>query len=93
MSKSTTFPKEKIKILLLEGVHPASLKLLKEHGYTDIETVSASLSESELKKKISQVHLLGNPLQKELRGLLLVDSFLSLIFFDFSTLIFFCLFL
>ena len=59
MSKSTTFPKEKIKILLLEGVHPASLKLLKEHGYTDIETVSASLSESELKKKISQVHLLG----------------------------------
>ena len=43
----------------MEGVHPASLKLLKEHGYTDIETVSASLSESELKKKISQVHLLG----------------------------------
>ena len=59
MSKSTSFPKDKIKILLLEGVHPASLKLLKEHGYADIETISASLSESELKKKISQVHLLG----------------------------------
>lgn len=59
MKKSTTFPKEKIKILLLEGVHPASLKLLNEHGYTDIESVSASLSDAELKKKISQVHLLG----------------------------------
>lgn len=59
MSKSTTFPKEKIKILLLEGVHPASLKLFKDHGYTDIETISAALSDADLKKKISQVHLLG----------------------------------
>ena len=59
MSKSTTFPKEKIKILLLEGVHPASLKLFKDHGYTDIETISAALTDADLKKKISQVHLLG----------------------------------
>ncbi|HRH66066.1 MAG TPA: phosphoglycerate dehydrogenase [Bacteroidia bacterium] len=59
MSKSTSFPKEKIKILLLEGVHPASLKLFKDHGYSDIETISSSIGESELKKKVSQVHLLG----------------------------------
>ncbi|REJ85313.1 MAG: phosphoglycerate dehydrogenase [Bacteroidetes bacterium] len=59
MKKSTTFPKEKIEILLLEGVHPAALKLFKENGYSNIEVVQGAADRKSLKEKIKNVHLLG----------------------------------
>lgn len=59
MKESTSFPKEKIRILLLEGVHPATIRLFNESGYTDIEQVKGSISEEDLLKKIQDVHLLG----------------------------------
>lgn len=59
MPQQTSFPKEKIKMLMLEGVHPSALKLFKDLGYTDIEVSKASLTEAELLDKISDIHLLG----------------------------------
>lgn len=56
---NTSYPKEKLKILLLENIHPAAIKLLSNSGYTDIESVSGSLTEKELADKISKVHLIG----------------------------------
>jgi D-3-phosphoglycerate dehydrogenase / 2-oxoglutarate reductase len=58
MSK-TSYPKDKIKILFLEGIHPAAEMILKGNGYDDIESVTGSISEKDLVKKISNVHLLG----------------------------------
>ena len=55
----TSFPKEKIKVLLLEGVHPAALKLFHDKGFDNIETSDRSLPEKELLDKIKDVHLLG----------------------------------
>jgi len=55
----TSYPKEKINILLLEGVHPKAIQLFKDHGYTSVEAVKPALSEAELLNKISSVHLLG----------------------------------
>ncbi|HMU77137.1 MAG: phosphoglycerate dehydrogenase [Bacteroidia bacterium] len=55
----TSFPKEKIKILLLEGVHPAAVAMFKDAGYTQIETTTGALSEKELLQKISNIHILG----------------------------------
>src|SRR4051812_27574818 len=55
----TSYPKEKIKILLLEGVHPAGIELFKKAGYSDIETLSSSLKEDKLMAKIPDVHILG----------------------------------
>lgn len=51
--------KEKIKILLLEGLHPSALEELKMKGYSNIESLKTSLSESELIKKIADVHFIG----------------------------------
>jgi D-3-phosphoglycerate dehydrogenase len=51
--------KEKIKILLLEGLHPSALEELKLKGYSNIESLKTSLSESELIKKIADVHFIG----------------------------------
>jgi D-3-phosphoglycerate dehydrogenase len=53
-----SFPKEKIKILLLEGVHPAAVERLQEAGYT-AETVSRALPERELIEALRSVHILG----------------------------------
>ena len=58
MSK-TSYPKDKIKILFLEGIHPSAEMIFKGNGYDSIESVSGSVSEKELAKKIADVHLLG----------------------------------
>ena len=59
MKKKTSFPKEKINILLLEGVHPAAIALFKEHGYPNIELISGSPDPKVLKEKIAEAHLVG----------------------------------
>ena len=59
MQQPTSFPKEKIKMLMLEGIHPSALKLFNDHGYNDIEISKASINEHDLIEKIKDVHLLG----------------------------------
>ncbi|REL26143.1 phosphoglycerate dehydrogenase [Thalassotalea euphylliae] len=55
----TSLAKEKIKILLLEGVHPSALEELKAKGYSNIEYLKTSLAEHELIEKIKDVHFIG----------------------------------
>lgn len=58
MSK-VSLPKEKIKILLLEGVHQSALETLKKSGYSNIEYLKTSLPEDELIAKVQDVHFIG----------------------------------
>ena len=51
--------KDKIKILLLEGVHPNTVDTFKAAGYTNIEYLKGSLEEAELIEKIQDVHFVG----------------------------------
>ena len=51
---NNSLAKEKIKILLLEGVHQSALEELKSKGYSNIEYLKTSLSEDELIKKNCQ---------------------------------------
>lgn len=51
--------KEKIKVLLLEGVHQSALATLKKAGYSNIEYLKTSLPEQELKEKVADVHFIG----------------------------------
>ncbi|WOH39262.1 phosphoglycerate dehydrogenase [Thalassotalea fonticola] len=51
--------KDKIKILLLEGVHQSALEVLKSNGYSNIEYVKSALDDEELKQKIADVHFVG----------------------------------
>ncbi|REL32621.1 phosphoglycerate dehydrogenase [Thalassotalea euphylliae] len=55
----TSLAKEKIKILLLEGVHSSALEELKAKGYSNIEYLKTSLAESALIEKIKDVHFIG----------------------------------
>lgn len=58
MDNKLSYPKHKIKILLLEGVHPNAKKLLNEEGF-DVELLATSLDEDELCKRIKGVSILG----------------------------------
>ena len=56
--KKTSYPKNKIKILLLENVHQVAVNMLKEEGFL-VETMKGSCNEEELCKIISDVSVLG----------------------------------
>jgi D-3-phosphoglycerate dehydrogenase / 2-oxoglutarate reductase len=58
MSNVTSYPKERIKVLLLENIHPSASQLLTQDGLS-VEVMSAALGERELCEKIEDVHLLG----------------------------------
>ena len=55
----TSYPKDKLKVLLLENIHPSAIRILRDQGYSDIESITGSLSEQELLDKIGKVHILG----------------------------------
>ncbi|GAB3486501.1 phosphoglycerate dehydrogenase [Marinomonas epiphytica] len=55
----TSLNKDKIKILLLEGVHQSALDALHDAGYTNIEYHKTALAEDELISKISDAHFIG----------------------------------
>ena len=55
----TSYPKEKIKILLLENVSDIAVKNFAKSGYTQVERLSKALPEAELVSAIKDVHLLG----------------------------------
>ncbi|MEN2282015.1 phosphoglycerate dehydrogenase [Algoriphagus sp. SE2] len=53
-----SYPKSRIKVLLLENVHQIGVELLKEEGY-DVEVISSAMSEEELCEKIKNVSIIG----------------------------------
>src|SRR5688572_10428907 len=55
----TSYPKDKIKILLLENISDAAVRELKQYGYGEIRRLNGALSEEELMTAVRGVHLLG----------------------------------
>jgi D-3-phosphoglycerate dehydrogenase / 2-oxoglutarate reductase len=58
MSEKTSYPKDKIKVLLLENVHQSAVDAFKAQGFS-VETKKAALSDDELAQAIADVHVLG----------------------------------
>lgn len=54
----TSFPKNKIRVLLLENIHASAHALVNEQGF-HLQTCSGALAEPELIEKIRDVHILG----------------------------------
>lgn len=57
--KATSYPKEKIKILLLENISETAIANIKSHGYASVKKVQGALDEETLIKELKDVHLLG----------------------------------
>lgn len=57
-SSQTSFPKEKIKVLLLEGIDSVAADKFRNDGFT-VEELSTSLPTKELIEKLKDVYILG----------------------------------
>ncbi|WP_095497380.1 phosphoglycerate dehydrogenase [Paraferrimonas haliotis] len=51
--------KGKIHVLLLEGVHQSAIDTMQRTGYSNIESISSSLTGDELTEKIANAHFVG----------------------------------
>jgi D-3-phosphoglycerate dehydrogenase len=56
---TTSYPKGKIKVLLLENISEVAVKSFQKHGYSEVEKLGKALSEEQLISAIKNVHILG----------------------------------
>ena len=59
MAKEVSFPKEKIKILLLEGLHQSAFNEFNKKGYASIDSYKEAMTEEELLACIENYHIIG----------------------------------
>src|SRR5438046_7467085 len=55
----TSYPRNKIKILLLENISDAAASELRAGGYANVQRINGALSEADLIKAVKGVHLVG----------------------------------
>lgn len=55
----TSFPRQDIKVLLLEGVSASAVDHFHRAGYSQVEIHAKSLPEDELKRRIADAHMVG----------------------------------
>jgi D-3-phosphoglycerate dehydrogenase len=56
--KVTSFPKDQIKVLLLENVHASAHELFRSEGF-HLETLGGAIAEEDLARRVEDVHVLG----------------------------------
>lgn len=67
MNAPTSFPREKIRISLLENIHPAAIETLREAGYT-VDFIPRALDGEELARVISESFVIGVRSRTKLRA-------------------------
>ncbi|HUP90690.1 MAG TPA: phosphoglycerate dehydrogenase [Solimonas sp.] len=81
--KKTSFPKQDIKVLLLEGVAQTAVQSFRDAGYSNLEYHEKSLPEAQLMQAIADAHIVGirsrtqlsAPVLAQARRLLTVGAF------------------
>lgn len=59
MEAKTSYPKERINILLLENISEVAVKNFQTNGYTQVQRLAKALPEADLIDAIKNVHILG----------------------------------
>lgn len=60
--------KEKIKVVLLEGVHPDAERLFRQDGYDNIHVYTSTPDDDELQQILADTHILGIRSRTQLKG-------------------------
>ncbi|CAN5121021.1 phosphoglycerate dehydrogenase [soil metagenome] len=55
----TSYPRSKIKVLLLENISESAVAELNASGYTEIKQIKGAINEADLIKEIKGVHIIG----------------------------------
>ncbi len=58
LPRAQSYPKSRIKVLLLENVHPVAIEAFEREGF-NVETIKGALDEDELIERIKDVSILG----------------------------------
>lgn len=72
--KKTSFPRQDIRILLLEGVSQSAVDTFQAAGYSQIDFHQKSLPEDELRKRIADAHFVGIRSRTQLTAEVLADA-------------------
>ena len=59
VNRKLSLAKNKIKILLLEGIHQTAVEMFRSQGYTQVEHLPTALTGEALKEKIRDAHMVG----------------------------------
>jgi D-3-phosphoglycerate dehydrogenase len=59
MSTRLSVPKDKLKFVLLEGIHPSAVEVLQRDGYSQIVTSPKALAGPELQDVLADAHFVG----------------------------------
>jgi D-3-phosphoglycerate dehydrogenase len=58
-TNTTSYPKEKVRILFLENISDIAVKNFHRHGYVQVDRINKALTEEQLAEEIKNVHILG----------------------------------
>ncbi|WP_449445957.1 phosphoglycerate dehydrogenase [Thermomonas brevis] len=72
--KKTSFPKQDIRVLLLEGVSQTAVDTFKAAGYSQIDYHAKALPEDELKARIAEAHIVGLRSRTQLTAEVLAEA-------------------
>lgn len=72
--KNTSYPKQKIKILLLENISPKAVQAFENAGYATVKQIAGALSEKELIKAVKDVHIIGIRSKTQLTATVLANA-------------------
>ncbi len=59
MNAGLSFPKDKIRVLLLEGIHESAVALFQAAGYTNVTRLTKALDGEALREALQGVHIVG----------------------------------
>ncbi len=59
MKNLLSLSKDKIKIVLLENIHPQAIEVFNGHGYRNVESHTLAFPTSDLAEKIKNAHIMG----------------------------------
>lgn len=74
MVKKYSLDKDKIKIILLEGIHKSAADFFKANGYDNIESFSNAIDDALLKEKIHSANIIGIRSRTQLTEEILSDA-------------------
>jgi D-3-phosphoglycerate dehydrogenase len=69
----TSFPKDKIKVVLVENIHPSGAAMLRDEGFA-VETLAGAPDEAKLLKLVESAHVLGIRSKTELTSKILAAA-------------------
>jgi len=59
MTPTVSFPREKIRVLLLEGIHESAVETLYRNGYSSVERLGHALTGDDLNEALAKAHMVG----------------------------------